>query len=97
LALAAAGCALRRMYADLFALCRTLSPHWEAELRAQGGAPFNRIPWPTVLLALYAAQASLLACAARMLLTRRVTWAGVEYTRAAGRVRVVARRGGNRT
>jgi hypothetical protein len=89
---AAAGCALRRMYADLFALCRALSPQWEAELRVQGGAHFTDIPWPRVLLALFTAQASLLACAVRMLLTRRVTWAGVEYTRVAGRVRIIGRR-----
>ncbi len=76
------------MYAQLFALCRALSPRWRAA-SCCSGAP--AIPWPRVLLALFATQAALLACAVRMALSRNVTWSGVTYTRAAGRVRVAAR------
>ncbi len=75
------------MYAALFALCGALSPRWRAEC----GGECARIPWARVLLALFATQAALLACAARMLLSRRVVWAGVAYTRAGGRVRVLSR------
>ncbi len=75
------------MYGALFALCRVLSPRWEAECAVRKGT----IPWLRVLLALYATQAALLAAAARMLCSASVTWAGVRYARAAGRVRVAGR------
>lgn len=80
------------MYGTLFALCRLLSPRWDAgaglKVCTRGA---GAIPWLRVVPALFVTQALLLACAARMLSSRAITWAGVEYVRSAGRVRVVRR------
>ena len=73
------------MYGTLYALCRAQSPGW------QPATSYASIPWPRVLLALFATQAALLACAGRMLASPSITWSGVRYTRAAGRVRVASR------
>jgi hypothetical protein len=73
------------MYVQLYRLCSHLSPDWRAPL------PAETLPWLRILLALFATQAMLLACALRMLLSRRIVWARTVYERHGGRVRVVAR------
>ena len=77
------------MYAVLFAVSDALSPRWRSEFGHKGAA----VPWARVMLALFATQAMLLACSARLLCSRTVTWAGVAYTRSGGHVRVLHRAG----
>lgn len=77
-----AGLAARRMYLQLFTLCSTLSPRWKAACPT----PFHALPWGRIVLALFAVQAVLLLCAARMVASRSVTWAGVQYFRRRGLV-----------
>jgi hypothetical protein len=75
------------MYAALFAVADALSPRWRSDFGHKSAA----VPWPRVMLALFATQAMVLACAARLLCVRTVVWGGVTYTRARGRVRVLHR------
>ena len=75
------------MYSVLFQVADVLSPHWRSEFGHKGAA----VPWARVMLALFATQAMLLACTARLLCARTVSWGGVAYTRSRGRVRVLHR------
>ena len=75
------------MYAEVFKVADALSPLWRSEYGHKGAS----VPWARVMLALFATQAMLLACTARLLCVRTVVWGGVAYTRARGRVRVLHR------
>jgi hypothetical protein len=75
------------MYSVLFQVADVLSPRWRSDFGHKGAA----VPWARVMVALFATQAMLLACTARLLCTRTVAWGSVVYTRSRGRVRVLLR------